>query len=154
MKRIKKKINSPIKCGDITAFFVFPLTCAAEKHIISEKPLIQRFFKGTGVVLAEHNNRLPPVADKRRVLWRRGQRKFALQANIFCVFRKSRERSQKSLIFASGIPVQSVAKIATPVIGLLLRRSARIRRKLPAFRLLQAFLQARGLLSHQQTTQV
>ena len=52
MKRIKKKINSPIKCGDITAFFVFPLTCAAEKHIISEKPLIQRFFKGTGVVVA------------------------------------------------------------------------------------------------------
>ena len=31
---------------------VFPLTCAAEKHIISEKPLIKRFFKGTGVVLA------------------------------------------------------------------------------------------------------
>ena len=45
------------------------------------------------------------MADKRRELWRRGQRKFALQAIIFCVFRKSRERSQKSLIFASGIPV-------------------------------------------------
>ena len=106
MKRIKKKINSPIKCGDITAFFVFPLTCAAEKHIISEKPLIQRFFKGTGVVLAEHNNRLPPVADKRRVLWRRGQRKFALQAIIFFGHRKSRECSPKIRDFrASGIPV-------------------------------------------------
>ena len=32
--------------------FVFPLTCAAEKHLASEKPLIKRFFKGTGVVLA------------------------------------------------------------------------------------------------------
>ena len=31
---------------------VFPLTRAAEKHLISEKPLFQRFFKGTGVVLA------------------------------------------------------------------------------------------------------
>ena len=107
MKRIKKKINSPIKCGDITAFFVFPLTCAAEKHIISEKPLIQRFFKGTGVVLAEHNNRLPPVADKRRALWRRGQRKFALQAIIFFGHRKSRECSPKIRDFrANGIPVQ------------------------------------------------
>ena len=28
------------------------MTCAAEKHLVSEKPLIQRFFKGTGVVLA------------------------------------------------------------------------------------------------------
>ena len=53
----------------------------------------------------EHNNRLPPVADKRRVLWRRGQRKFALQANIFFGHRKSRECSQKSTIFANGIPV-------------------------------------------------
>ena len=43
--------------------YVFPLTGAAEKHLVSEKPPIQRFFKGTGVVLAEHNNRLPPVAD-------------------------------------------------------------------------------------------
>ena len=32
--------------------FRFSHACAAEKHIISEKPLIQRFFKGTGVVLA------------------------------------------------------------------------------------------------------
>ena len=39
-------------CGGYAEFFVFPLTCAAEKHLISEKPLIQRFFKGTGVVLA------------------------------------------------------------------------------------------------------
>ena len=48
--------------------YVFPLTCAAEKHLISEKPLIKRFFKDTGVVLA----------------------------GIEC--------SQKSLIFANGIP--------------------------------------------------
>ena len=82
------------------------MTCAAEKHLVSEKPLIQRFFKGTGVVLAEHNNRLPPVADKRRALWRRGQRKFALQANIFFGHRKSRECSPKIRDFrASGIPV-------------------------------------------------
>ena len=39
-------------CGVHAASFVFPLTCAAEKHIISEKPLNKRFFKGTGVVLA------------------------------------------------------------------------------------------------------
>ena len=39
-------------CGVHAAFFVFPLTGAAEKHLVSEKPLIQRFFKGTGVVLA------------------------------------------------------------------------------------------------------
>ena len=41
----------------------FPLTSAAKKHLVSEKPLVQRFFKGTGVVLAELNNRLPPVAE-------------------------------------------------------------------------------------------
>ena len=28
------------------------MTCAAEKHLVSEKPFIQRFFKDTGVVLA------------------------------------------------------------------------------------------------------
>ena len=39
-------------CGGNAAFFVFPLTSAAEKHLVSEKPLFQRFFKGTGVVLA------------------------------------------------------------------------------------------------------
>ena len=77
-----------------------------EKHLVSEKSLNKRFFKGTGVVLAEHNNRLPPVADKRRVLWRRGQRKFALQAIIFFGHRKSRKRSPKIRDFrASGIPV-------------------------------------------------
>ena len=94
-------------CGGNAAFFVFPATCAAEKHLVSEKSLNKRFFKGTGVVLAEHNNRLPPVADKRRVLWRRGQRKFALQAIIFFGHRKSRECSPKIRDFrASGIPVQ------------------------------------------------
>ena len=30
--------------------YVFSLTRAAKKHLVSEKPLIQRFFKGTGVV--------------------------------------------------------------------------------------------------------
>ena len=55
-------------CGGNAAFFVFPATCAAEKHLVSEKTLIQRFFKNTGVVLA------------------------------------GIERSQKSLIFANGIP--------------------------------------------------
>ena len=60
------------------------------------------------MVLAEHNNRLPPVADKRRVLWRRGQRKFALQAIIFFGHRKSRECSPKICYFrANGIPVQN-----------------------------------------------
>ena len=39
-------------CGVRAAFFVFPLTCAAEKHLVSEKTLNKRFFKGTGVVLA------------------------------------------------------------------------------------------------------
>ena len=39
-------------CGVHAAFFVFPLTCAAEKHIVSENPLIKRVFKDTGVVLA------------------------------------------------------------------------------------------------------
>ena len=57
-------------CGGNAAIFVFPATCAAEKHLVSEKLLNKRFFKGTGVVLA------------------------------------GIERSQKSLIFASGIPVQ------------------------------------------------
>ena len=56
-------------CGVHAAFFVFPLTGAAEKHIVSENTLIKRVFKDTGVVLA----------------------------GIEC--------SQKSLIFASGIPV-------------------------------------------------
>ena len=31
---------------------VFSLTRAAKKHLVSEKPPIQRFFKGAGVVLA------------------------------------------------------------------------------------------------------
>ena len=31
---------------------VFTLTCAAEKHLVSEKPPIQRLFKDPGVVLA------------------------------------------------------------------------------------------------------
>ena len=51
-------------CGGNAAFFVFPLTCAAEKHIVSEKPLNKRFFKNTGVVLAgiEHS---PKIHDFR-----------------------------------------------------------------------------------------
>ena len=39
-------------CGGNAAFFVFPATCAAEKHLVSEKTLNKRFFKDTGVVLA------------------------------------------------------------------------------------------------------
>ena len=31
---------------------VFSLTRAAKKHLVSEKPPVQRFFKGAGVVLA------------------------------------------------------------------------------------------------------
>ena len=47
------------------------------------------------------------MADKRRALWRRGQRKFALQAIIFFGHRKSRECSPKIRDFrANGIPVQ------------------------------------------------
>ena len=69
-------------CGVHAAFFVFPLTCAAEKHIVSEKPLIQRFFKGTGVVLA----------------------------GIEC--------SQKSPIFANGIPVQERVEFFDTLKGL------------------------------------
>ena len=54
----------------------------------------------------EHNNRLPPAADKRRALWHRGQRKFTLRAIIFCVFSKSRECVPKIRNFrANGIPV-------------------------------------------------
>ena len=98
--------------------FRFSCVCAEEKHLISEKSLNKRFFKGTGVVLAEHNNRLPPVADKRRVLWRRGQRKFAFQANIFFGHRKRRECSPKICDFrASGIPVQECAEVGTLLCG-------------------------------------
>ena len=87
--------------------FVFSATGASKKLLVSENPLNKRVFKGTGVVLAEHNNRLPPVADKRRALWRRGQRKFALQAIIFFGHRKSRECSPKIRDFrANGILVQ------------------------------------------------
>ena len=32
--------------------FVFPATGASEKLLVSEKPLVKRLFKGTGVVLA------------------------------------------------------------------------------------------------------
>ena len=42
--------------------FVFSATGASKKHLVSEKPLDKRLFKGTGVVLAELNKRLPPVA--------------------------------------------------------------------------------------------
>ena len=51
-------------CGGNAAFFVFPLTCAAEKHIVSEKPLNKRFFKNTGVVLAGIE-RSPKIHDFR-----------------------------------------------------------------------------------------
>ena len=43
-------------CGGNAAFFFFPQTCAAGKHLISEKPLIKRFFKGTGV--STHGDRV------------------------------------------------------------------------------------------------
>ena len=106
-KIISLLINLKNFFAAVTPLFRFSNACAAEKHLIREKPLNKRFFKDTGVALAEHNNRLPPVADKRRVLWRRGQRKFALQAIIFFGHRKSRERSPKIRDFrASGIPVQ------------------------------------------------
>ena len=50
---VSLSINSKFYfCGVYAAFFVFPLTCAAEKHIVSENPLIKRVFKDTGVVLA------------------------------------------------------------------------------------------------------
>ena len=55
LKRVCCSLSINLKfyfCGVHAASFVFPLTCAAEKHIISEKPLNKRFFKGTGVVLA------------------------------------------------------------------------------------------------------
>ena len=59
------------------------------------------------MVLAEHNNRLLPVAEKKRLLWRRGQRKFAPQAKIFFGYRKSQECSPEIFDFcANGIPVQ------------------------------------------------
>ena len=54
MKRGHQIVDKP-RFNFIAAFtphFVFPLTCAAGKHLISEKPLNKRFFKGTGVVLA------------------------------------------------------------------------------------------------------
>ena len=44
--------------------YVFSLTRAAKKHLVSEKPLIQRFFKGTGVVLAGIE-RSPKIRDFR-----------------------------------------------------------------------------------------
>ena len=44
--------------------FVFPLTCAAEKHLVSEKPPNRRFFKDTGVVLAGIE-RSPKISDFR-----------------------------------------------------------------------------------------
>ena len=47
MKIVLKNLNAAF-----TPHFVFSLTGAAKKHIIGEKPLIKRFFKGTGVVLA------------------------------------------------------------------------------------------------------
>ena len=51
-------------CGGNAALFVFPVTCAAEKHLISEKPLNKWFFKGTGVVLAGIE-RSPKIRDFR-----------------------------------------------------------------------------------------
>ena len=40
------------------------MTCAAEKHLVSEKPLNKWFFKGTGVVLAGIE-RSPKIRDFR-----------------------------------------------------------------------------------------
>ena len=57
------------------------------------------------MVLAEHNNRLPPVADKRRALWRRGRQKNDAPRKFFAGHRKSKECSPKIFDFrASGIP--------------------------------------------------
>ena len=71
-KGLLRKRNSPQSVDKprfdfIAAFtphFVFPLTRAAEKHLISEKPLNKRFFKGTGVVLAGIECR-PKITDFR-----------------------------------------------------------------------------------------
>ena len=45
------KLEIEFFCG-VQPHFVFPLTGAAEKLLISENPLIKRVFKNTGVVLA------------------------------------------------------------------------------------------------------
>ena len=58
------------------------------------------------MVLAEHNNRLPPAADKRRALWLRGRQKNDAPRKFFAGHRKSKECSPKIFDFrASGIPV-------------------------------------------------
>ena len=48
-------------CG-VLPHFVFSATGASKKLLVSENPLNKRIFKGAGVVLAELNKRLPPVA--------------------------------------------------------------------------------------------
>ena len=48
-------LSTNYKSGCVAAFtplFVFSATCAAKKHLVSEKTLNKRFFKDTGVVLA------------------------------------------------------------------------------------------------------
>ena len=66
------------------------------------------------MVLAEHNNRLPPVADKRRALWRRGQRKFALQAKFFLGTARVESAVRKSVIFErTAFPQGSVSTFST-----------------------------------------
>jgi hypothetical protein len=43
-------------------FSFFPCLCGGKTHC-KRKTADKRFFKDTGVVLAEHNDRLPPAAD-------------------------------------------------------------------------------------------
>lgn len=50
--RGRHRLQTNYKSGCVAAFpphFVFSLTGVAEKRLISEKPLNERFFKNTGV---------------------------------------------------------------------------------------------------------
>ena len=102
-----------IFCGFLAAFCFFADSCGEKTHYkrkTAEKAVFQGHMGGIG----GNNNRLPPVADTRRALWRRGQRKSALQADIFFGHRKSRECSPKILIFErTAFPMGSVSTSST-----------------------------------------
>lgn len=114
-KIISLLINLKNFFAAVTPLFRFSNACAAEKHLISEKPLNKRFFKDTGVALAEHNNRSRLQRIKGGRLWRRGRQKNDVPRKFFARHRNNRKCSPKIRDFrASGIPVgERVGKVDT-----------------------------------------
>ena len=97
------KLKIRLLCG-VHAAFCFSADRCGGKTPYRRKTAICAVFQGYRGGIVGHSNRLPPVADKKRLLWRRGRRKFALQANIFFGYHKSKGVQSKIFDFCERHP--------------------------------------------------